>query len=144
MNYKVVYFTRTGNCKRIAEKISKKLECEMIQVTDNKKWTGVSGFMRGGYYSSMNRKVEIKTTKKIDSYDELVVISPLWASGITPAIKKFLETVPMEKVNLVISSSGSILKKPKAYKTISNVIENKKNEDEVIDNLLKTLLKNKG
>jgi len=144
MNYKVVYFTRTGNCKRIAEKISKKLECEMIQVTDNKKWSGVSGFMRGGFYSTMNRKVEIETSKKIEDYDELVVISPLWASGITPAIKKFLETVPMEKVNLVISSSGSILKEAKDYKSISNIIENKNNEDEVIENLLKTLLRNKG
>jgi len=144
MNYKVVYFTRTGNCKRIAEKISKRLECEMIEVTDNKKWTGFSGFMRGGYYSSMNRKVEIETSKKVEGYDELVVISPLWAAGITPAIKKFLLTVPSDKVNLVISSSGSILKKAKDYKSVSNIIENKNNEDEVIENLVKTLLNNKG
>ena len=143
MNYKVVYFTRTGNCKRIAEKISKELSCEMIQVMDNKKWTGPVGFIKGGFYSTANKKVEIKMSDKIETYDELVVISPLWASGITPAIKSFLETVPNDKVNLVISSIGSILKNATGYKSVSNIIKNQNNEEEVINNLLKTLLENK-
>jgi len=59
MNYKVVYFTRTGNSKRVAEKIANKLSCETIQITDNINWKGILGFLKGGYYSSKNRNVGV-------------------------------------------------------------------------------------
>ena len=38
MTYAVIYFSRTGTSRRIAEKIAKKLSVEPIEVTDNVDW----------------------------------------------------------------------------------------------------------
>lgn len=140
MNYKVVYFTRTGTSKRIAEKIADKLSCETIQITDNKNWKGIFGFIKAGYYSSTNRAVDIKTSEKIEADDELVVVSPMWAGGITPAVKKFLETTPIDKVHLVITSNGSTINKRSGYKSVRDIEKNKNNEDLIISDLINSLL----
>ena len=140
MNYKVVYFTRTGTSKRVAEKIANKLSCEIIQITDDKNWEGIIGYIKGGYYASKKKDVDIKTSKKIELFDELVVVSPLWAGGVVPAIKVFMKSTPIDRVNLVITSSGSIIKNRSGYKSVSDIVKSRNNEDETIDNLVNTLL----
>lgn len=140
MIYKVVYFTRTGSSKRIAEKIAKKLSCEVIQITDNKNWKGFIGFIKGGFYSSANKSVQIQLSTQIEDYDELVVVSPLWAGGVVPAIKEFLKSVVNDKVHLVMNSNGSTIKDHPSCKSISNIMKNEENEDVVVDVLVKQLL----
>jgi flavodoxin len=141
MNYKVVYFTRTGNSERVAKKIASKLSCETIQVTDNMDWNGKVGFLKGGYYASKNKDVEIKTSKQIDDYDELIVVSPLWAGTVAPAIRVFLKSIPHNKVNLVITSSGSKINDRSDYKSVSDIVKNKHHEDEIIDILVNGMLR---
>lgn len=140
MNYKVVYFTRSGTSKRVAEKIAKKLSCETIQISDDKNWKGIIGFIKGGYYASKNKDVDIKTSKEIETFDELIVVSPLWAGGVAPAIKVFLKSTAIDKVNLVITSSGSIINDRSGYKSVRDIVKNRNNEDATIDNLVNTLL----
>ncbi len=140
MNYKVVYFTRTGTSKRIADKIAAKLSCETIQITDNKNWKGIFGFIKAGYYSSTNKAVDIKINKKIEADDELIVVSPLWAGGIAPAIKVFLETTPLDKVQLVVTSNGSNIKNRSGYKSVIDIVKNENNEDAIISDLVNSLL----
>ncbi len=136
MNYKVIYFTRTGNSERIANKIAEKLGCEIIQITDNKSWKGPIGFIKGGFYVTAKRNVEITIDNTVEKDDELVVISPLWANGVTPAIKRFLESVPHENVHLVISSDGSTLKDRLGYMSVTDIVKNQNNEDEAIEALV--------
>ena len=140
MNYKVVYFTRTGTSKRIAEKIASKLSCESIQITDNMNWKGIFGFIRGGYYASKNKEVEIKVNGNSENVDEFIVVTPLWAGGVAPSIKAFLKNTTLNKINLVVNSAGSTIKNPLGYKSVSNIMKSKNNEDVVIDNFVKSLL----
>lgn len=140
MNYKVVYFTRTGTNKRIAENISNKLSCDVIQITDNMNWKGVLGFIKGGYYASKNKSVDIKVNGSLEGADELIVVTPLWAGGVAPAIKTFLKTTPVEKVHLVVTSNGSNIKKSSGYKSVNEIVKSKKNEDVIINNLINNLL----
>lgn len=140
MNYKVVYFTRTGTSERVAEKIAAKLSCEMIQVIDGLDWDGAIGFIKGGYYSSSNKDVDITISKTIDADDELIVVSPMWAGGIAPAIKALLKTIPLDKVNLVVTSNGSITKNRLGYKSVRDIVKSKDNEEEIIRSLVNSLL----
>jgi len=140
VNYKVVYFTRTGNSKRVAEKIANKLSCDAIQITDNVNWKGIFGFLKGGFYSLNNKNVDIKIHGNIDNADEFIVVSPLWADGVVPAINSFLKTINIDKVHLVITSSGSNIKSRSGFKSVSDIVKTAKNEDVIIDNLVKSLL----
>ena len=143
MSYKVVYFTRTGTSKRIAEKIANKLSLEAIQITDNMNWKGVLGFIKGGYYASRNKPVDIKVAEKFNVTDDLIVVTPLWAGKVAPAIKTFLKTIACDKIHLVVTSNASNLKDRLEFKSVSDITKSKNNEDVSVDNIVKSfLLKN--
>ncbi|MBC7960795.1 MAG: flavodoxin family protein, partial [Vallitaleaceae bacterium] len=42
---KVVYFSRTGNSKRVAEKIAQKIGSHVSVLTDDKNWKGLLGYI---------------------------------------------------------------------------------------------------
>lgn len=141
MNYKVVYFTRTETSRRVANKIAKGLSCEAIEVTDNMNWKGIFGFIKGGYYASKKKPVEINLSSELGSYDEIIIVSPLWAGGVVPAINTFLKNVSQDKVNLVLTSNGSTSNDRSNYKSITDIVKNNKNEDILIKELIDRLLK---
>jgi hypothetical protein len=140
VNYKVIYFTRTGNSRRVAEKIANKLSLEAIEITDNMNWKGISGFIKGGYYASKNKDVEIKIPENLDYSEELIVVTPLWAGKVAPAISTFLKTKALEKIRLVVTSDGSKLKDRSGYKSVCDIIKSKNNEEDVISNFVNSLI----
>lgn len=103
----VLFFTRTGNSKRVATKISNNLGVPSLEITDDKNWHGIWGYLKGGYYASTNKSVNINVSGDFEKADQYVVVSPLWAGGPSPSIREFLKKVPKEKVNLVITCKGS-------------------------------------
>jgi len=133
MKYEVVYFTRTGNSKRVAEKISSKLGTDLIEIKDHMRWNGFIGYMRAGFYSTMDKKVQITLSKPLKDYDELIVVSPLWAGGLASATRSFLSTLPRGKVHLVVTSIGSMIKDRSGYKSVTDIIERSQSEDDVIE-----------
>jgi len=143
MSYKVVYFTRTGNSKRVADKIAEKLSCSSIEVTDNMNWNGVIGYLKGGFYAARNKEVEIKVNSDINKEDKIILVTPLWAGGPTPAIRTFLKKVPFEEFHLVITSESSDPKKSSTkyerkytnFKSLYGVIKKRNNEELVIEEL---------
>lgn len=139
MKYGVVFFTRTNTSKRIAEKISNKLSCELIQITDNINWKGILGFFKAGYYSSKNKHVDIQVLGNLDVVDEYIVVAPLWAVGIAPAIKTLLKTIPIDKVHLVVTSIGNHVKDRSGYKSVHDITKLTGNENLVIDDLVNSL-----
>lgn len=140
MNYKVIYFTRTGNSRRVAEKIANKLSLEAIEITDNMNWKGIFGFIKGGYYASTNKNVEIKIPKNLDDAEELIVVTPLWAGKVAPAINTFLKTKALEKIHLVVTSGSSNIKDRSGYKSVSDIVKSKNNEEDIISNFVSTLV----
>ncbi|SHH45830.1 flavodoxin family protein [Clostridium grantii] len=139
MGYKVVYFSRTNISKRIAEKIAEKLSCDKVEITDNMNWSGALGFIKGGYYASKNKDVEIKINGELSKEDDLVVVTPLWAGGAVPAIKTFLKDKELNKIHLVVTSSGSTINDSTGFRSVTDIVKKNNNEDEVIDSLVKYL-----
>jgi flavodoxin len=144
MKYSVVFFTRTNTSKRVAEKISNKLSCELIQITDNINWKGILGFFKAGYYSSIDKHVDIQVHGNLDAADEYIVIAPLWAGGLAPASRTFLKTIPIDKVHLVVTSIGNHVKDRSGYKSVHDITKITGNEDLVIDDLVNSLPNSKA
>ena len=143
MKYSVVFFTRTNTSKRVAEKISNKLSCELIQITDNKNWKGILGFIKAGYFSSNNKHVDIQVHGNLDAVDEYIVVAPLWAGGLAPATKTLLKTIPIDKVHLVVISIGNHVKNRSGYNSVVDIKKMYGNDDLVIDNLVNSILNSK-
>ena len=136
MKYKVVFFTRTGNSRRAAGKIAAELGADTVEIKDNMNWNGVFGFIRGGYYSTKDKEVAIKVTGNVEDAEELIVVTPIWAGKPAPAVRAFLKNRPLDKIHLVATSGGSTITERSGYKSVSDIVKSKNNEDETIGTLI--------
>ncbi|HEU25160.1 MAG: hypothetical protein ACP5QV_05920 [Athalassotoga sp.] len=58
MKYNVVFFSRTGNSRRVAEKISKTLGVKPIEIIqESPNFRDFFGYFKAGYYSMRNKSV---------------------------------------------------------------------------------------
>ena len=137
----VLYFTRTNNSKRIAEKISNKLSCDLIQVTDNINYKGLFGYLKAGSYSMRNKPVDIEVLGNLDAVEDYVVVGPLWAGGLAPAVKTLLNQLPRNKVHLVVSSRKDPVEDRSGFLSVHDITRKAGNEDMVIEGLVDSLLK---
>lgn len=86
----VVYFTRTGNTKVVAEFLAGKLDCDIEEIVDDKKRTGFIG-SAGAYISPINKKTTIKKIKAdLKKYDTIILGTPIWWYTIAPAAREFI------------------------------------------------------
>lgn len=90
MRMLVVYYSRTGNTRFVAEKIAEYLDAETCEVVDKKKRKGRLGFLTSGYAATRKKLTDIEVSKPIDNYDFIIIGSPVWAGKITPAIRTFI------------------------------------------------------
>jgi len=147
MNTVVLFFSRTGNSKRVATKISDGLGLKPIEITDDKNWNGIWGYLKGGYYSSANKSVNIKVNGNFEDADEYIVVSPLWAGSPSPSVRQFLKQVPIDKVNLVLTCKGSDIdnaltkyqSKVGKLKAGFGIVERLKDEDQQIDGIIQVI-----
>ncbi|WP_448523673.1 flavodoxin family protein [Pseudothermotoga sp.] len=103
MDWMIVYFTRTGNCERIAKKLAEMTAYPAVRMIDNVNWSGFFGFIKAGFYALTGRRTKITVEGKLEA-DRIVLITPIWAGSITPAAKSFLDHFDPSKVLLVTVS----------------------------------------
>ncbi|MFX1453593.1 MAG: flavodoxin family protein [Promethearchaeota archaeon] len=88
----VVFYSRTGTTKKIAELISSNLKSEIEEIIDTTKRTGfIIGFLKSGY-AAMKEKLTIieEIQKSPELYDLIILGTPIWASRMTPAIRTYI------------------------------------------------------
>ena len=87
----IVYYTRTGKTKWVAETIAATLCADLEEVVDLKKRAGPIGWIAGGKDASRKSLTEIAPANRSPMDYELVVIgTPIWAWNPTPAIRTYL------------------------------------------------------
>jgi flavodoxin len=87
----VVYYTRTGKTKFVAEAIASKLGADIEEIVDLKKREGKLGWITAGGDALRKKLAEIAPTKKVPAdYDLIVIGTPIWASSPTPAIRTYI------------------------------------------------------
>ena len=140
----VVYYSRTGNAKFMAETIAAELGSDLEEVIDLRNRQGKLAFLPAGRDAMRGRETEIAQTKRSPAECDLIVIGqPVWAGSPTPAIRTYLSKNDLsgKKVALFFSdSSDQAVEKTKALmprsifvselslpaKTFNNKEENKK------------------
>jgi len=87
----VAYYSRTGTTKKIAEAISRRLECDIEEIIDMKDRKGSIGYILAARDAATKRLTEIKSPEKDSSlYDIVLIGTPVWAFTTTPAVRTYL------------------------------------------------------
>ena len=75
----VVYYSRTGNTKFVAEEITAELGADIEEVVDLKKRDGKMGYLSASRDATGNRQTNIAETKRNPAdYDLIVIGTPVW------------------------------------------------------------------
>lgn len=87
----VVFYTRTGNARFVAQTIAARVGADIEEVIDLKKRSGIIGYLRGASDARNGRETEIAPiTKSPTDYDLIIIGTPIWYGRPTPAIRTYL------------------------------------------------------
>jgi len=99
----VVFYSRTGNTKLVAETIAQELNADIKEVEEAKKWRwGLFAYVIGGFQAIRGKCSQIKPIDiNLGNYDLIFVGSPVWASRTVPAINAFISQADFEDKEIV-------------------------------------------
>jgi flavodoxin len=106
----VIYYSRTGNTKFVAEKIASELGAEIEEIADLKSRKGWLRFIIAGYDATLGKETRISESKKLPKDFELIVVgSPVWNSRPSPATRTYLKRNDLsgKKVAVFCTSEGT-------------------------------------
>lgn len=88
----VVYFSRTGNTRILANELSRKLQCDIEEIKTPVSYSGFWGYQRALLQATFKRKPVIRPLQKDPTnYDLVIIGSPLWGGSISAPIRSFFE-----------------------------------------------------
>lgn len=87
----VVYYSRTGNTRKLAEMLKDTLKCNVEEIIDTQKRSGVLGFLRSGR-EARNRGVTVLEDIKNDpaDFDLLIIGTPIWGGTISTPVRTYI------------------------------------------------------
>jgi len=90
----VVYYSSTGNTRRVAQDIAARLGADIERINDEKNRRGLFGLIGAALDSARERPAQITPTSKCPSdYALIVVGTPVWAGKMTPAARAYLRMI---------------------------------------------------
>ncbi len=106
----VIFYSRTGTTKKVAEAISKDLNCDIEEIVDMKDRKGPMGYLIAGKDAATKALTEIKKVQKLpDSYDIVIIGTPVWAFTMASAIRTYINKnrSRLKKVAFFCTQGGS-------------------------------------
>jgi flavodoxin len=106
----VVYYSRTGTTRGVAETLAQKLDADLEEIVDRKRRGGVIGFMGGGKDALLKKVADIDEPRKDPAEYQLVLLgTPVWAGSVTPAVRAYIElkAASLPDVAFFLTTGGS-------------------------------------
>ena len=147
MKILVAYYSRTGNTKKVAEKIAGILKADTDEIVDLKdRKRVVIGWVISGRDAMKKKETQIRFNKNPDKYDLVVIGTPIWVWNMTPAVRTYLkQNREIKKVAFFCTFGGSSGKTFEEMKKLSKkplaLLEIKDKEVEQSDDKIKEFCK---
>ena len=109
MKQLVIFYTYSGNTKKIAEELAIKDSADIFEIKDIKRPGKLKAYT-AGIIAAMKFKAWkiIPPDIEINNYDKLIMLAPVWAGNPPPAFNAMLELLPSGKFISIkmVSASG--------------------------------------
>jgi len=87
----VVFYSRTGITKKLAQEISKNLKCNIEEIFDTKNRQGIFGYLKSGRDAMSKRFTRLKPiTKNPSKYDLIILGTPVWVGTLSTPIRTYI------------------------------------------------------
>ena len=107
----VVYYSYSGNTKRIANYIKEKLDCDILELTPMVPFSKDYDEVVAEYQNNSIDKREVPINDiniNLNDYDEIILGTPVWWYTIAPVITTFLKKYDLtgKKVYMFATNAG--------------------------------------
>ena len=99
----VVYYSRTGNTRFVAEEITAELGADIEEIVDLKSREGKMGWLSASRDATSNHQTKIaETTRNPADYDLIAVGTPVWAWSPSSAIRTYIAKHDLSGKNVAL------------------------------------------
>ena len=90
----IVYYSRTGTTRKVAEALSEVLGCDIEEIVEPRSRMGIFGYIRSAAEARRQSRVAIAEPKRDPaSYDLVIVGTPVWAWSLSSPVRSWLTTM---------------------------------------------------
>jgi flavodoxin len=87
----IIFYSRTGTTKKVAELISESLTCDIEEIFDEKNRSGTIGYAKAGKDAMRKKLTTLKQySKDPSSYDLTIIGTPIWAFNMSTPIRTYI------------------------------------------------------
>ena len=103
----VVYFSRTGTTKRIAQMLARALDADIEPIVDHTRRGGIIGYLRSAYEATFGHLVTVEPAIRDPwTYDLVVVGTPIWNQAVSSPVRSYLERHEFHRVAFFCTCGG--------------------------------------
>ncbi len=104
----VVFYSRTGNTRKIGKEIAGILGSDADEITDLKDRSGMIGWIMAGRDATAKKPARIKYNNDPSRYDIVIIGTPVWAWTVTPAVREYLSRNRFKNVAFFCTAGSQI------------------------------------
>ena len=87
----LVYYSRTGTVRSVAQTMSRMLACDVEELIDTKNRFGVSGYLGAALDAGFHRLTTLKSmVHDPRNYDLVIVGTPVWNASVSAPVRTYL------------------------------------------------------
>jgi len=93
MSTLVVYFSRTGTTRKVADTIARSLGADVEAIHERRGRLGLRGYLRSAFDATLSRWVPIAAVARDPTrYDLVIVGTPVWGWSLSAPVRAFLSS----------------------------------------------------
>lgn len=109
MKILIVYYSRTGRTKKIAEVIQTSFNCDIERIQDIKNREGIRGWLLAGREAGSKATTKLKNVQNNPlNYDILIIGTPTWNGHVSVPVRTYIQQNQGNFSNVALFSTGDI------------------------------------
>jgi flavodoxin len=86
----VVYFSKSGNTKRVGQALAENLSADIDEIVDRTDREGFLNWFRAGRDGMQRRLTKVQYARDPEKYDLVLIGTPVWGWNMVPAVRTYL------------------------------------------------------
>jgi flavodoxin len=118
----VVYYSRTGYTKQVAETVAAGLEADLVSIEDVNSRAGALGYFRSGRDALFGRRGSIHPTETDPAgYDLVIVGTPVWAGRLSAPVRTYIADHKTDLKHVAFFCTEGAFGGPRVFKTMEDL-----------------------
>jgi flavodoxin len=119
----LVYYSRTGFTKQVAEAIKDKLDCDIEELVDQKDRSGAIGWVGAGRDAARKAKTQIDEPRYNPAdYDLVIIGTPVWVGICAVAVRTYLERFKDELREVAVFTTQGSKERQRVFDDIKDLL----------------------